>query len=92
MGKEYDMIKQVQHEATAPVGPAKVSLALAVAYELHASEAHDLQAPETYERRAPRSRAPELVVPQPQLMGLRTSAARPHRRKVPLHRLTVALS
>ncbi|GHG78048.1 hypothetical protein GCM10018980_76690 [Streptomyces capoamus] len=41
----------------------------------------------------PAPRVPEVaaVTPVPQLMGLRTSAARPHRRKVPLHRLnTVA--
>ncbi|MGW2746699.1 hypothetical protein [Streptomyces sp. NPDC001450] len=36
---------------------------------------------------APAPRAPE-VPPVPQLMGLRTSAGRPHRRKVPLHRLS----
>lgn len=40
--------------------------------------AHDLH--------ASTARAPALAVPQ--LMGLRTSAARPHRRKVLLHRLT----
>ena len=78
------MIKHVLHEATAPVGPGRVSLALAVAYELHA--------PQTYALHSPEARAPETVVPQPQLMGLRTTAARTHRRKVPLNRLTVALS
>ncbi|MFE1309248.1 hypothetical protein [Streptomyces sp. NPDC058755] len=36
---------------------------------------------------APVPRAPE-VPPVPQLMGLRTPAGRPHRRKVPLHRLS----
>ncbi|MFJ9867155.1 hypothetical protein [Streptomyces sp. NPDC101165] len=35
----------------------------------------------------PAPRAPE-VPPVPQLMGLRTSAGRPHRHKVPLHRLS----
>ncbi|WP_405871480.1 MULTISPECIES: hypothetical protein [unclassified Streptomyces] len=40
-----------------------------------------------YELHAPVTRAPELVA-APQLMGLRTTAARPHRRKVPLNRLT----
>ncbi|MFD5075425.1 hypothetical protein [Streptomyces sp. NPDC058371] len=33
----------------------------------------------------PTARAPELAVPE--LMGLRTSGAHPHRRKVPLSRL-----
>ncbi|MEU1405318.1 hypothetical protein ABZ471_23675 [Streptomyces sp. NPDC005728] len=66
------MIKQAFH-AIAGIGPADLTLALSVAYELHAPTS------------APRS--PE-VPPVPQLMGLRTSADRPHRRKVPLHRLT----
>jgi hypothetical protein len=39
-----------------------------------------------YELHAPVARAPE-VAPAPELMGLRTSAARPHHRKVPLNRL-----
>ena len=38
-----------------------------------------------YELHAPTTRAPEVA---PQLMGLHTTAARPHRRKVPLNRLT----
>ena len=38
-----------------------------------------------HELHAPVTRAPELAVPQ--LMGLRTSAAHPHRRKVPMNRL-----
>ncbi|MFF4254014.1 hypothetical protein ACFY1L_22695 [Streptomyces sp. NPDC001663] len=37
-----------------------------------------------YELHAPAARAPELA---PQMMGLRTTAARPHRRKVPLNRV-----
>jgi len=37
-----------------------------------------------YELHAPTTRAPEVA---PQLMGLHTTAARPHRRKVPLKRL-----
>ncbi|MEU6098520.1 hypothetical protein [Streptomyces sp. NPDC047079] len=101
------MIKQVLHETTAPIGPARVSLALAVAHGLHrpaapAPEAYELRtvvttaapAPRTYELRAPVTRAPEVrEVAVPQLMGLRrTNVARPHRRKVPLNRLTVALS
>ncbi|MFE7648198.1 hypothetical protein [Streptomyces phaeoluteigriseus] len=54
------------------VGAADLALALDVAYELHAPTAP--------------TRAPEVAAPQ--MMGLRTSAARPHRRKVPLSRLT----
>ncbi|MCD9880290.1 hypothetical protein [Streptomyces guryensis] len=37
-----------------------------------------------YELHAPTTRAPEVA---PQMMGLHTSAARPHRRKVPLNRI-----
>ncbi|MER6127047.1 hypothetical protein ABT173_31550 [Streptomyces sp. NPDC001795] len=80
------MIKQVLHEATAPFGPAGVSLALAVAYELH----EPLTAvPEACELQAVVTRVLEVSVPQ--LMGLRTDAARPHRRKVPLSRLTAVM-
>ncbi|MFD4877788.1 hypothetical protein ACFWOB_31085 [Streptomyces sp. NPDC058420] len=39
-----------------------------------------------YELHAPQVRAPEVAA-VPELMGLRTSAARPHHRKVPLNRL-----
>ncbi|MER6532405.1 hypothetical protein ABT215_01015 [Streptomyces sp900105755] len=46
------------------------------------------RAPEAMVAPAPAPRAPE-VVPAPQLMGLRTSAARPHQRKVPLSRMTL---
>ncbi|WP_333737026.1 hypothetical protein [Streptomyces sp. IBSBF 2806] len=53
------------------VGAAGLALALDVAYELHPPTAV--------------TRAPEVAAPQ--LMGLRTTAARPHRRKVPLNRL-----
>ncbi|MER5183641.1 hypothetical protein ABT009_35740 [Streptomyces sp. NPDC002896] len=77
------MIKQVVHEVTGPVVPAGVTLALAVAYELHA--------PQTETQTQSTVRAPEVAIPQPQLMGLRTSSARPHRRKVPLKRLTLAM-
>ncbi|MGW0766915.1 hypothetical protein [Streptomyces sp. NPDC002676] len=78
------MIKQVSHQATG-TGPAVVTLALDVAYELHA--------PATPFRpvRVPEPELdpfPPLEVPVPQLMGLRTPAARTHRRKVPLKRLT----
>ncbi|AYN40636.1 hypothetical protein D9753_19025 [Streptomyces dangxiongensis] len=67
------MIQQVSHQE-AGRGPADLTVALSVAHELHASTGAD--------------RAPEVVpTPVPQLMGLRTSAARPHRRKVPLNRL-----
>ncbi|MFJ8489853.1 hypothetical protein ACIRBZ_16000 [Streptomyces sp. NPDC094038] len=78
------MIEQVSHTMAAD-SPAGFSLALAVAYELHApTEAAVAPTP------APRApeRAPE-VAPAPQLMGLRTSAARPHQRKVPLSRMTL---
>ncbi|MER6273266.1 hypothetical protein [Streptomyces sp900105755] len=89
------MIKQVSHTMSAE-SPAGVSLALAVAYELHApTEAvvAPTPAPRSPEAvvapvPAPAPRAPE-VVPAPQLMGLRTSAARPHQRKVPLSRMTL---
>ena len=57
------------------VGAADLVLALDVAYELHAPTAP--------------TRAPEVAAPQ--LMGLRTTAARPHRRKVPLNRLTAVM-
>ncbi|MFF3514749.1 hypothetical protein [Streptomyces sp. NPDC002573] len=96
------MIKQVLHPTTAPVAPARVCLALAVAHELHtpaapAPEAYELRtvvtaatpASKAYELRAPARRAPEVAVPQ--LMGLRrTNVGRP-RRKVPLNRLTTAM-
>lgn len=52
--------------------PAGLDLALSVARELH----------------RPVPRAPEVIVPQPQMMGLHTSADHPHRRKVPLSRLS----
>ncbi|GAA3822769.1 hypothetical protein [Streptomyces chiangmaiensis] len=81
------MIKQVLHEATAPIAPAGVALALAVAYELHAPSMK--RVPKPYEAPSREMRLPEVAVPQ--LMGLRTSAARPHRRKVPLSRLTAVL-
>ncbi|MET8724632.1 hypothetical protein [Streptomyces misionensis] len=76
------MITQVFHQE-AGRGPADLSLSLAVARQLHAPAAP-----------APAPRAPEIIpTPVPQLMGLRRSAAdRPHRRKVPLHRLTAMRS
>jgi hypothetical protein len=64
-------IKQVSHTVTG-VGAADLALALDVAYELHAP--------------VEPTRAPEVAA-VPQMMGLRTTAARPHRRKVPLKRL-----
>ncbi|WP_225824665.1 hypothetical protein [Streptomyces naphthomycinicus] len=68
------MIKHVPHRM-AERGPAGITLALSIVSELHVP--------------VPAPRAPEVAVnPVPQLMGLRTSAARPHRRKVPLHRLS----
>ncbi|MFI5823854.1 hypothetical protein ACIA8I_32955 [Streptomyces rishiriensis] len=53
------------------VGAADLALALDVAHALHPPTAA--------------TRAPEVAAPQ--LMGLRTTAARPHQRKVPLNRL-----
>ncbi|WP_225833885.1 hypothetical protein [Streptomyces sp. NK08204] len=77
------MIKQVSHQA-AGLGPAALTLAVDVAYELHAP-AVPVRPAEDPEFPA----FPELEVPPvPQLMGLRTPAARTHRRKVPLKRLT----
>lgn len=52
--------------------PAGLDLALSVARELQ----------------RPVPRAPEVTVPQPQMMGLHLSADHPHRRKVPLSRLS----
>ncbi|MFE9626521.1 hypothetical protein [Streptomyces sp. NPDC006527] len=71
------MIKQVSHTVTS-AGTADVALALDVASELHAPVTRTAV------------RAPEVAAPPtaPQMMGLRTTAARPHRRKVPLNRLT----
>jgi hypothetical protein len=69
------MIKQVSHTVTG-FSAADLGLALDVAYELHPPVAP--------------TRAPEVAIPQltvPQLMGLRTTAARPHLRKVQLNRL-----
>jgi hypothetical protein len=96
------MITQVVHEVTGAVEPAGVSLALAVANELHAP------VPRRPRPRARIERAPEVAIPQvgvavpkiavpqiavPQLMGLRrtTTTARPHRRKIPLNRLTAVM-
>ncbi|PZG85023.1 hypothetical protein C1I97_33760 [Streptomyces sp. NTH33] len=69
------MIQQVVHETTDTIdatAPGGLSQALTVAKELHSPAAH---------------RAPEVVA-VPELMGLRTSAERPHRHKVPLRKLT----
>ncbi|MFF5013922.1 hypothetical protein [Streptomyces sp. NPDC001165] len=73
------MIKHVSHQASG-TGPADLTLALSVAHTLHAPAPRAPEVP-------PVPRAPE-VPPVPQLMGLRTPAGRPHRRKVPLHRLS----
>ncbi|SHI17387.1 hypothetical protein [Streptomyces sp. 3214.6] len=71
-------IKQVSHTVTG-VGAADLALALDVAFGLHAPTAPS---------RAPEVAVPQLTVPTvPQLMGLRTTAARPHLRKVQLNRL-----
>ncbi|MFF8727846.1 hypothetical protein ACF073_15340 [Streptomyces sp. NPDC015171] len=70
------MIKHVPHHMTER-GPAGITLALSIVSQLHVP--------------VPAPRAPEVTVtPVPQMMGLRTSADRPHlrRRRVPLHRLS----
>jgi hypothetical protein len=73
------MIKQIMH-LTSGDDPAGFHLALEVAYELNA--------PARAAAVTVAPRAPEIV-PAPQLMGLRTSADRPHQRKVPLSRMTL---
>ena len=80
------MIKQVVHEVTGPIGPAGITLALAVAHELHVPAPRK---PQACELRTVVARTPEVAVPQ--LMGLRTGPRRTHRRKVPLNRLTAVL-
>ncbi|MEU3528909.1 hypothetical protein AB0E62_34510 [Streptomyces sp. NPDC038707] len=72
------MIKHVPHRM-AERGPAGLTLALSIVSELHVPDVPAPRAPEV---------ATRTVTPVPQLMGLRTSAARRHRRKVPLHRLS----
>ncbi|KOV66388.1 hypothetical protein [Streptomyces sp. MMG1121] len=68
------MIMHISHRITG-LDPADVNLALVVARDLHLP--------------IPKPRAPEVVAtPVPELMGLRTSAVRTHRRKVPLNRLS----
>ncbi|MFI1166043.1 hypothetical protein ACH4UM_21080 [Streptomyces sp. NPDC020801] len=72
------MIQQVVHERSGTVDatlPAGVAPPLAVAGELHSPA------------NGPADR-PRDVDTAPQLMGLRTSAERPHRHRVPLKRLT----
>ncbi|GGW65332.1 hypothetical protein GCM10010503_47940 [Streptomyces lucensis JCM 4490] len=72
------MITKVSHQSTVR-GPADVTLALSIASALHQD--------------TPAARAPEVATtPVPELMGLRVSAARPHRRKVPLRRLNTMRS
>ncbi|MFD4972000.1 hypothetical protein [Streptomyces sp. NPDC058424] len=67
------MIQHVVHETTATIDlTAPVGLTLA---RTAAKEPH-----------SPANRVPEAAV-VPQLMGLRTSAERPHRHKVPLRRI-----
>jgi hypothetical protein len=72
------MTRQVAHQVPG-TGPADIALALAVAGALHE--------PLTAARAAEATGKP-AVARFPQLMGLRTSAARPHRRRVPLNRLS----
>ncbi|GHK02911.1 hypothetical protein SY2F82_47080 [Streptomyces sp. Y2F8-2] len=90
------MITMAVHEVTGATEPGGVLLALAVANELHAPMRRRVRTrPQPRPRTRPRvARAPEVAVPQvavPQLMGLRMTAARPHRRKVPLSRLTAVM-
>ncbi|MFF4214352.1 hypothetical protein ACFYZE_34405 [Streptomyces sp. NPDC001796] len=95
------MITMAVHEVTGATEPGGVLLALAVANELHAPMRRRVRTrPQPRPRTRPRvERAPEVAVPQftvpqvavPQLMGLRMTAARPHRRKVPLNRLTAVM-
>ncbi|MFB7498914.1 hypothetical protein ACFC09_30235 [Streptomyces sp. NPDC056161] len=68
------MIRTIEQVShpTTDFGPARTALALEVAYELH----------------APRPPARPTEVATPELMGLRLPAARPHRHKVPLKRLS----
>ncbi|MGV9250566.1 hypothetical protein [Streptomyces sp. NPDC003697] len=79
------MIQQVMHETTGTIvttDPARVALSPSVTDELPrpATRTPDAaRSPET-------ARTPEVAVPE--LMGLRTSAVRHHRHKVPLRRLT----
>lgn len=78
MIQQIQQIKQVSHTVTG-FGAADLGLALDVAYELH---------PPVAPTRAPEVAVPQLTIPTvPQLMGLRTTAARPHLRKVQLNRL-----
>ncbi|MGW4976516.1 hypothetical protein [Streptomyces mirabilis] len=72
------MITRVSHsiEGTDPAG---LDLALSVARELHRP------VPRAPEVTVPQS---QKTVPQPQMMGLHLSADHPHRRKVPLSRLS----
>ncbi|EGG48241.1 hypothetical protein SGM_1536 [Streptomyces griseoaurantiacus M045] len=78
------MIQQVTHPATG-TGTAGTTLALTVAAALRGPR------PQSPPRSpaSPAPRAPEVTPapPQPHLMGLRTTADRPHRRRVALRRL-----
>jgi hypothetical protein len=90
------MITMAVHEVTGATEPGGVLLALAVANEFHAPMRRRVRTrPQPRPGTRPRvERAPEVAVPQvavPQLMGLRMTAARPHRRKVPLSRLTAVM-
>ncbi|MEU3345476.1 hypothetical protein ABZ723_10855 [Streptomyces sp. NPDC006700] len=68
------MIQQVVHETT-----DTIDITAAAGVTLARDVAKELH--------GPAHRAPEDVA-VPQLMGLRTSADRPHRHKVPLRRIT----
>jgi hypothetical protein len=75
------MIQQVTHPAIG-TGAAGTTLALTVAAALHAP-----RTPKAPGALAPRPPEVAPAPPQPQLMGLRTAADRPHRRRVALRRL-----
>ncbi|WP_369390230.1 hypothetical protein AB5J72_23230 [Streptomyces sp. CG1] len=82
------MITKVSHQI-AVRGPADILLALSVSQDLHAPIPAPREPEPASRTPKPAPRAPELFVTTfPELMGLRTSAARTRRRKVPLNRLT----
>ncbi|MFF4354192.1 hypothetical protein [Streptomyces sp. NPDC001530] len=88
------MIKRVSHTVT-DSNPAGFSLALEVACELHAPAtrapevAVAVQVPAQAHAHAHAPASAPVPVPVPQMMGLRMSAGHPHRRRVPLNRLSL---
>ncbi|OLZ71392.1 hypothetical protein AV521_10555 [Streptomyces sp. IMTB 2501] len=82
------MITKVSHEI-AVRGPADIVLALSVTRDLHAPVPAPREPEPASRAPKPAPRAPEVAAATfPELMGLRTSATRSRRRKVPLNRLT----